>query len=225
MSQPESVIVAYAILLIAITTGITVLYHKRIRLVSNEYWEAKTIIESIVTTFKKRYDNLTQKNTEQSIRLDQLLCRVDALSETTQNLPAAINKLEAKVETLSRLGEDMSKDIKSLKSELQIIKQKGEEQTQVSTLTKIDSIEPQKKQESRIHPQLTPTEEYIIRLLRTEGPKTSRQIEAKINKTREHTARLMKKLWELGYVERETHKTPFTYRLANGFTKVETHQA
>jgi DNA-binding MarR family transcriptional regulator len=32
-------------------------------------------------------------------------------------------------------------------------------------------------------------------------------------KTREHTARLMKKLYEEGYIERETNKIPYTYKI------------
>ena len=34
----------------------------------------------------------------------------------------------------------------------------------------------------------------------------------KIGKTREHTSRLMKKLWQEGYIERDTNSIPFIYR-------------
>ncbi|MEM4297120.1 MAG: winged helix-turn-helix domain-containing protein [Nitrososphaerota archaeon] len=57
-----------------------------------------------------------------------------------------------------------------------------------------------------------PTHKQIVELLR-EGPKTSREIEKHIGKSREHTARLLKKLYDEGIVERDVSKRPFKYRL------------
>lgn len=54
--------------------------------------------------------------------------------------------------------------------------------------------------------------DYVLKLL-VEGPKTSRQIETVIGRSREHTARLMKKLFELGYVTRNTATKPYTYAI------------
>jgi len=59
---------------------------------------------------------------------------------------------------------------------------------------------------------LTNTEKQIIRILITEGAKTSPMIMNAISMTREHTSRLMKKLWQEGYIERDTNSMPFTYR-------------
>lgn len=57
--------------------------------------------------------------------------------------------------------------------------------------------------------------DYVLKLL-AEGPKTSRQIETVIGRSREHTARLMKKLFELGYVTRDTTTKPYTYAITEG---------
>jgi hypothetical protein len=57
--------------------------------------------------------------------------------------------------------------------------------------------------------------DYVLKLL-AEGPKTSRQIEIVIGRSREHTARLMKKLFELGYVTRDTSTKPYTYAITDG---------
>ena len=54
--------------------------------------------------------------------------------------------------------------------------------------------------------------DYVLKLL-SESPKTSRQIETIIGRSREHTARLMKKLFELGYVTRDTRTKPYTYAI------------
>ncbi len=49
----------------------------------------------------------------------------------------------------------------------------------------------------------------------TEGGVTSRDIRATIGRTREHTSRLMKRLFEGGYVKRDTDTKPYTYSITN----------
>jgi predicted HTH transcriptional regulator len=58
---------------------------------------------------------------------------------------------------------------------------------------------------------LTDTEIAVLEYLSTEGAKTAPEIKQKVQLSREHTARLMKKLYEEGYLERETGKIPFKY--------------
>lgn len=57
--------------------------------------------------------------------------------------------------------------------------------------------------------------EYVLKLL-VEGPKTSRQIEALIGRSREHTARMMKQLFETGYVARDSTSKPYAYSITDG---------
>ena len=66
---------------------------------------------------------------------------------------------------------------------------------------------------------LTPTEMEILRLLYISGPKTASEVREVIGKTREHTARLMKKLTLEGYVERDTQTIPFVYKLSERIRK------
>jgi len=56
--------------------------------------------------------------------------------------------------------------------------------------------------------------DYVLKML-MEGPKTSRQIEGLIGRSREHTARLMKKLFEMGYVTRDMTNKPYTYTITD----------
>ncbi|NMJ86837.1 MAG: hypothetical protein EX285_03200 [Thaumarchaeota archaeon] len=55
---------------------------------------------------------------------------------------------------------------------------------------------------------------HVLELL-VEKAKTSRQIETITGRSREHTARLMKKLFDLGYVTRETSVKPYMYALTD----------
>ena len=54
--------------------------------------------------------------------------------------------------------------------------------------------------------------EYVLRLI-TEKPMTSRDIQVTIGRSREHTSRMMKKLFEEGLVERDMQTKPFTYKI------------
>jgi chaperonin cofactor prefoldin len=60
---------------------------------------------------------------------------------------------------------------------------------------------------------LTETEIAVLEMLSKEGPKTAPEIKERVHLSREHTARLMKKLYEEGYLEREAGKIPFRYSL------------
>jgi len=67
---------------------------------------------------------------------------------------------------------------------------------------------------------LTDTELAVLEMLSTEGPKTAPEIKERVKLSREHTARLMKKLYEEGYLERETGKIPFKYRVKEEMGKL-----
>jgi DNA repair exonuclease SbcCD ATPase subunit len=60
---------------------------------------------------------------------------------------------------------------------------------------------------------LTETEIVVLEMLSKEGPKTAPEIKERVGLSREHTARLMKKIYEEGYVEREAGKIPFRYTI------------
>jgi DNA-binding MarR family transcriptional regulator len=74
---------------------------------------------------------------------------------------------------------------------------------------KIEPVMPIKRDKAMAS--LTDTELGVLEMLSTEGAKTAPEIKERVQLSREHTARLMKKLYEQGYLERETGKIPFKY--------------
>ena len=60
----------------------------------------------------------------------------------------------------------------------------------------------------------------VLETIGKEGEKTAPEIREKIGLTREHSARLMKKLYKDGYLERDTHKMPYVYRLKEEMQKI-----
>ena len=63
----------------------------------------------------------------------------------------------------------------------------------------------------------------MLTLLAAEGPKSAPEIGRVVGRSREHTARLMKKLFDEGYVRRDQTRIPFRYstvdRVKQSFTK------
>lgn len=58
------------------------------------------------------------------------------------------------------------------------------------------------------------TIDHILKLL-IERPRTSREIQHGIRRTREHTSRIMKKLYEANLVSRESNSKPFKYSISD----------
>jgi len=66
---------------------------------------------------------------------------------------------------------------------------------------------------------------HVLRLI-TDHSMTSRDIQITIGRTREHTSRLMKKLFEDGYVKRNTTAKPYTYSITEqGLEKTNLQKA
>ncbi len=61
----------------------------------------------------------------------------------------------------------------------------------------------------------TPTELQVLTLLVAEGPKSAPEIGQAVGRSREHTARLMKKLYEEGYIRRDQTRIPFRYSVVD----------
>ncbi|MGY5146441.1 MAG: winged helix DNA-binding protein [Candidatus Nitrosopumilus sp. bin_7KS] len=84
-------------------------------------------------------------------------------------------------------------------------------------------VTPQKEDSTPIIQNITPTNpiDYVLHLITTKSM-TSRDIQITLKKSREHTSRLMKKLFEEGYVQRNTESKPYTYSITEkGIAKVE----
>ena len=72
-------------------------------------------------------------------------------------------------------------------------------------------------------PNIVPTNpiDYVLHLI-TNKAMTSRDIQITLKKSREHTSRLMKKMFEDGYVQRNTDSKPYTYSITEkGMAKVD----
>ncbi|KPV62069.1 MAG: MarR family protein [Candidatus Bathyarchaeota archaeon BA2] len=216
--------------ILLITMGASVLYYRRIRRVSEEYEEAKGVVDDIVISFNRQFQKqedrlsiaihetevvsfegkkIVDKMEKQDRRLADLAGKIEAVSEIKQNLSTQIEKVDKKVNGLIASQERLVQRIVKI--------EKVGYKAPISE-AKIEAAIPIKK-EKALAP-LTETELAVLEILAKEGGKTAPEIRERIGLTREHTARLMKKLYGDGYLERDTRKMPYTYRLKEEMLKI-----
>lgn len=107
----------------------------------------------------------------------------------------------------STKSDDSQEELKKILQNLVIKENSGKDEE------KVEPLEPRLEGKSPI---ISPnnTNDYVLQLI-TKKPMTSRDIQITLNKSREHTSRLMKKLFDDGYVQRNTSSKPYTYSITN----------
>ena len=206
---------------------LTYKYYIKITHLKKEYDIAKQLVSNIVLTFRKRIDDHNEK--VNSIKYD-----VEELQTTIEKSRIEVNYFQDKINNLikgitsafitnKKLVDkliDINKKINELKKYNEIL------YNTIESFNKNQKESLQKPILNLSHDQhsnfnkLTTTERQIIRILLSEGAKTAPNVMGEIRKTREHTSRLMKKLWQEGYIERDTNSIPFIYRPTKELEKI-----
>lgn len=220
----ENVFLAITILLLLMTMGIAVLYYKRIKRVREVYAEAKDDVNYIVLSFNKQLNR-------QEDRLGALAYRTEiALSKSEDAMSKAkahdkqLSGLPVNVENVAKIGQTTSAQIENLRKKVDDVVAKQKEFMRKTTEiipapeVKIKTAIPIKRE--RALAPLTETELGVLEILAAEGKKTAPEIRERIALTREHTARLMKKLYEKGYLERKADKMPYSYSLKEEMRRI-----
>jgi len=142
----------------------------------------------------------------------------EALNHRNYDLEKEQIKLrEGYLKLLERLEEILSND-KKLISELELLKAKvtaSHEPPPVPAGTIPRERSGIVNAGGDILSSLTTTERETLEILNREGPKAAPELGRRLKKSREHTSRLMKKLYLEGYVDRESNHAPFRYRMTD----------
>jgi hypothetical protein len=206
------------------TAGAAVEYYRQLHRVKREYEKARESVEDVVLSFNRQFrqeagklELVAYKVEATSSKSDNALKKAEQVDEKIPSLEKRINAvMEEEGRVGSRLDEfdqkirDVVISQEALVAKLSAV----EEQTRQFSIipdAKIEAVIPIKR-EKALAP-LTETELSVLEMLALEGPKTAPDIKERIRLSREHTARLMKKLYEGGYLERDTGKIPFKYRV------------
>jgi chromosome segregation ATPase len=164
----------------------------------------------------RKAESIEDRMTPLETQIGQLDTQINKITDTIGSIS------EVNVKTLEKLS---NVDVEAINTKLQDIDTsqealKGKIAGLEEQIQKLSTI-PEAKAEAplpvvpikrdKAMASLTETEIAVLEFLSSEGPKTAPEIKEKVQLSREHTARLMKKLYEEGYLERETGKLPFKY--------------
>ena len=208
--------------LLVITVGAAIQYYKQIIRARKEYETAKYVLEDIVLSFNREFKRETEKLDIMAYKIEGNAAKANSSLRKIENLEKKIIPFETQLNAISKNESDASATLTEVSDKIRIL-EKSEDtlKVQVTTLDdqiqelsalpeiKIEPVMPIKRDKAMAS--LTDTELGVLEMLSTEGAKTAPEIKERVQLSREHTARLMKKLYEEGYLERETSKIPFKY--------------
>ncbi len=231
--------------MLAATVGASVEYCRQIRKAQKEYEKARNLVEDIVLSFNRelkregdRIELISFKVEGSSSKADANLKKIDVLekritpfeeqlgslnqtlTQNNSNILSGLAGLESKIKDIEVSQETLRLKITDVEGQIQKIQAappevKGEQVIPVLPIKRDKALAA-----------LTDTEIAVLEMLSKEGAKTAPEIKERVHLSREHTARLMKKLYEEGYLERETGKIPFKYsvkkEMENLLQKAET---
>jgi predicted transcriptional regulator len=211
-------------MLLAFSISMILLYYKRIRNVHQEYEEAKDIVKDIIISFNNQLRQLEKRVETVAHKVELLSVKgfdITSVTEQLKRYETRLSDITSKVQNTLALKEQLLPQIKNLNQRLEKLAKAQEKMAQQISKpqeVKIEGVIPIRREKALA--QLTPTELRVLEILLNEGQKTAPEIKSKIELTREHTARLMKKLYEKGYVERDETKTPYAYRIKEEMRKI-----
>ena len=216
--------------LLFITILALLLYYRRIKALRQEYERARGVVEDIVvgvdSQFRRQKDRVlfvAQKIESASLENKKVVKKVDEYEGRLTDLANLMGDVPQIEERVSGQLKEMRSEVEGIKASQDKVMQKIveieklKEEAYVPEM-KIEAAIPIKR-EKALAP-LTETELMVLETIGREGEKTAPEIREKIGLTREHTARLMKKLYKDGYLERDTHKMPYVYRLKEEMQKI-----
>jgi len=158
--------------------------------------EAASYVSVIVGALTPRIESVEEIST-------QLRDALGVLSAESTNLKSSDSTLESRCRDLEKSVESVFTQHKQILNELESLRTKP-----APSVT-----EPRPMlSEDPVLDRLTGTERQTLQIL-TEGPLHAPELGRRVNKSREHMARLMKRLYLEGYVDRESDRPPFRYKL------------
>jgi FtsZ-binding cell division protein ZapB len=171
--------------------------------------ESATLLDVIVNALSARVQQSESTVNDLRFKLDALGTRSLQLQDEQGNLRSDY------LQVLTYLQEIMSNDKRLILEVEQLKKKFGSLQTSGSARLKEPSHVDRQNLivTGDILASLTPTERQTIDILAREGPKAAPELGKRLRKSREHTARLMKKLYLEGYVDRESNHPPYRYKV------------
>ena len=227
--------------LLVVTVGASVEYYREVRKAQMEYQKAKGVIEEIVLSFERELKRESEKIEKIAFATEGNLAKVDAIQERIEGLEKKGESTQEQLRGIVQIKADITTNITSILTGITGLESRIKEIDTTQEILRLKvvgfeeqiqklagSSEPRNEltvpaiplKRDKAMASLTETEIQVLEMLLSEGPKTAPEIKERVSLSREHTARLMKKLYEEGYVEREVGKIPFRYTIKSEMEKL-----
>ena len=207
--------------LFVVTSVASFIYYMKISQAQEEYENARDIVRGITSGFTRQISRLTAAIS--SFEGDAS----DAHRVAAQAIEASKVAVEASksgVDERKALAEQLKSAEKTLEDLRKEIQELFRRPVPPASAAPMDAPIP--LQQRDVLDQLTPTEFEVLTMIDELGEGSVPEIRERIQKTREHTARLLKKLFDRGFIDRNTSSMPYRYHLRKEIVElVKNHQA
>lgn len=192
--------------LLAVTAAASYIYYRRIRQAQEEYEGSRDLVRGITSGFTQQINRISRAII--SVAQDASEAKIEAAEalRTSRESFETVKSGEKKAESLAQRLEETDKTIASMREEMQKL---AERPAAAPRRVRVEAPIPLRQ--DAVLETLTSTELEVLTLIEEMGEGSVPEIRERIGKTREHTARLLKKLFENGFVDRNTSGMPYRY--------------
>ena len=218
-------------ILLVSTVGAAVEYYRHVRKAQKEYERARGAVEDIVLSFNRELKREANMLEVLAFKVEGIAGKAEASIQKAESSEKKVESIEDSAQSIIEYKTNILKQLSIISTKIRDVKESHDtlstkvtaldEQLQKATaVPEVRSVPVIPIKRDKAIAALTETELTVLELLFTEGPRTAPEIKERVQLSREHTARLMKKLYENGYLERETGKIPFKYSLKKEMEKI-----
>ena len=194
--------------LLAVTVAASFIYYKRIKQAQEEYEGSRDVIRSITVGFTQQLAKITRIiGNIQSDASDARQIASEALRVSHESLEAVKGSDDERQRLAEKIS-DAERSLSAMREEMQRLSRRP-----AAAPSRVDVDAPIPLKQDAVLDRLTPTELEVLTLIEEMGEGSVPQIRDRIQKTREHTARLLKKLFEMGFIDRNTSGMPYRYHI------------
>ncbi len=178
-------------------------YSKRVKTIRVEYQRARTIISEILVEINRRIEKVKSSLAQNRLELSDTALKIRGLESETFSLREILQRkaddrmIEGRLDKIEVRAKELEERIEEL---MERIRPSVHKEMVAPHPSKVYSQE------------LNMTMKKILKSLEL-GPKSYREIQEVTGLSREHVSRELKKLYDMGFLNRDESKRPYVYTL------------
>jgi uncharacterized membrane protein len=193
---------------LAITVAASFIYYKRIKQAQVEYERSKDLVRSITQGFVRQVERISKSIAGMQRDASDALHMAGEALDASRDAISTAEESRKETKKLAERIDDTDTAISSMREEIQKL---AERPVAAPVQARVEAPIP--VEGDAVLENLTETELEVLALIEELGEGTVPEIRERIGKTREHTARLLKKLYERGFIDRNTSGMPYRYHV------------